>query len=125
MNPTDAMIQTVRRLPPLPSLPPLIPLRRLRPRMTDADLAARLGYPPCAERGALEPGRDAAAPLVDLTFGPVPAPQVARDLISGGFWLSWRRENTRIDVQLKDRDELRALIRNALEAGAVSEPATA
>ena len=125
MNPTDAMIQTVRRLPPLESLPPLMLLRRLRPMMTDADLAARLGYPPCAERGALEPGRDAAAPLVDLTFGPVAAPEVARDLISGGFWLSWRRENTRIDVQLKDRDELRAMIRSALEAGAVSEPATA
>ena len=44
MNATAALIQTVRHLPPVKALPSLNPLRRLGPRMTDAQLAARLGY---------------------------------------------------------------------------------
>ncbi len=44
MNATAALIQTVRHLPPVKALPSFNPLRRLAPRMTDAQLAARRGY---------------------------------------------------------------------------------
>jgi hypothetical protein len=55
-------------------------------------------------------------PLVDLTFGPLPAPEVAHNEIDGGFWLSWRTGNVSIDIHLEDREALCALIRNCLEA---------
>lgn len=61
-------------------------------------------------------------PLVDLTIGPMPAPEVDFDPISKEFWVSWSWAGTRIDVHLRDREELRAMIRSALAAAAESEP---
>ena len=60
-------------------------------------------------------------PLVELTFGPMPAPEVAFDPISKEFWMTWRGPNTRIDVTLTSRDELRALVLAALAAAAESD----
>jgi len=57
-------------------------------------------------------------PLVELTFGPMPAPEVAFDPISKEFWMTWRGPNTRIDVTLTNADELRALVLAALAAAA-------
>jgi hypothetical protein len=57
-------------------------------------------------------------PLLDLTVGPMPAPEVAWNPISGEFWISWINHGSRIDVALADREELRILIRRALEAAA-------
>ena len=59
-------------------------------------------------------------PLVELTFGPMPAPEVAFDPISKEFWMTWRGPNTRIDVTLTNADELRALVQAALAAAAES-----
>lgn len=53
---------------------------------------------------------------MDLTFGPMPAPEVAFDPTSEGFWLTWQADGIHIDVILRDRAELRALVRAALEA---------
>ena len=55
-------------------------------------------------------------PYLSMTFGPMPAPEVAFDPLSKGFWLTWRSENATLDLILRDRDELRALVRAALEA---------
>lgn len=62
--------------------------------------------------------------IVDLTFAHMSAPEVARDPISGEFWLTWRKHGTRIDVVLGDKDELRTLVRNALEAASDPEHET-
>jgi hypothetical protein len=51
------------------------------------------------------------------------APSVVYDEIDGTFWLTWRSENTRIDVTIVGRDEVRELIRSLIEA-AESEHAT-
>jgi hypothetical protein len=61
-------------------------------------------------------------PCVDLTIGPCPAPEVALNPVDGTYWLTFRADDVRVDVTLKDRDELRALIRSALAAAAASEP---
>jgi hypothetical protein len=55
-------------------------------------------------------------PLMDLTMGPLPAPQIHWNPIGEEFWLTWATEGSRIDVKLADREELRTLIRRALEA---------
>jgi hypothetical protein len=57
-------------------------------------------------------------PLLDLTVGPMPAPEVAWNPIDSSFWISWIDHGSRIDVALADREELRILIRRALEAAA-------
>ena len=57
-----------------------------------------------------------AHPLVDLMVGPMSAPEVSWDPISGAFWLCWRGPNTSIDVTLANREELRMMVRAALEA---------
>ena len=62
-------------------------------------------------------------PLLELTIGGMPAPEVAFDPISREFWMTWRWAGMRIDVTLRDREELRDLIRAALAAAAESEPA--
>ncbi len=61
------------------------------------------------------------AATMDLTMGPLPAPQVHFNPISEEFWVSWVEGGTHIDVKLANREELRVLIRNALEAAAESE----
>jgi hypothetical protein len=63
--------------------------------------------------------------MTDLTIGPMPAPEIKYNEISGEFWLTWIWGSIRIDVALKDRDELRAMVRSALEAAAESERETA
>ena len=62
-------------------------------------------------------------PVLDLTFGPMPAPEVTANPVDGTFWLTWTGDN-HIDIKLKDRAELRALVRAALDAAAEPEPAT-
>lgn len=57
-----------------------------------------------------------AVPMFDMTLGPMPAPEVAYNPLNGTFWLSWIRENTRIDVCLKDRAALRELTRSCIAA---------
>ena len=57
-----------------------------------------------------------AHPLLELTLGPMSAPEVSYNPIKGEFWLSWRGPNTSVDVTLANRDELRALIHAAFEA---------
>jgi hypothetical protein len=64
-------------------------------------------------------------PCVDLTIGPCPAPEIAPNPLDGTYWLTFRADNTRVDVTLADRDALRALVRAALDAAAEPEPATA
>jgi hypothetical protein len=59
--------------------------------------------------------------LVDLTLAPRSAPDVVGDPITGGFWLTWRDTHMRIDVLLLDKDALRDLVRNALEAAGKAE----
>lgn len=56
------------------------------------------------------------SPTVDLTFGPLPAPEVAYNPLDGTFWLTWLSGNMRIDVALKDREALRALARSCIAA---------
>jgi hypothetical protein len=46
------------------------------------------------------------------------APEVDYDPITGEFWLTWRAPDTRIDVTLRNREELRAMVCAALEAAA-------
>lgn len=58
--------------------------------------------------------------LADLTLSPRSAPDVVWDPLSGGFWLTWRGD-LRIDVILPDKDALRDLVRNALEAAGKAE----
>ena len=60
-------------------------------------------------------------PLVELTIAGMPAPEVAFNPIEGDFWMTWRWRGMRIDVRLRDREELRDLIRAALAAAAESE----
>jgi hypothetical protein len=57
---------------------------------------------------------------MDLTFGPLPAPDVSYNPISKEFWLTWTAEREHVDVVLTNRDELCALIRKLLEARAES-----
>jgi hypothetical protein len=54
--------------------------------------------------------------LLDLTVGPMSAPEVAWNPISGEYWISWTDAGARIDVKLADREQLRSLVRAALEA---------
>jgi hypothetical protein len=67
---------------------------------------------------------DIACPTVDLTFGPLPAPEVAYNGLDGSFWLSWIWENIRIDVSLKDRAALRALTRSCIAASEAEREAS-
>lgn len=55
-------------------------------------------------------------PLLDLTIGPMSAPEVAWNAISGEYWISWKAPGTRIDVKLTDREQVRSLVRAALAA---------
>lgn len=64
------------------------------------------------------------SPVLDLTFGPMPAPEIGWNEIDGTFWMTWHGDN-HIDIKLKDRDALRVLIRSALDAAAKSEPGIA
>jgi hypothetical protein len=65
--------------------------------------------------------------LLDLTVGPMSAPEVAWNPISGEYWISWTDAGARIDVKLADREQLRSLVRAALAAAAEQdrEPALA
>ena len=60
-------------------------------------------------------------PILDLTFGPMRAPEVTYDPVTKEVWLSWRSPRASIDVKLMGRSELRTLIRSALEAAGDSE----
>ena len=64
------------------------------------------------------------SPCLDLTFGPMRAPEVVFDPITGEFWLMWKTKSAQIDVQLAGRDELRAMIRSCLEAVEVQHEQT-
>ena len=55
-------------------------------------------------------------PLVEVTVGSMPCPEVEYNAASGEFWLTWRSGNIRVDVTIKDRDELRELTRACIEA---------
>jgi len=61
----------------------------------------------------------ASTPLVEVTVGSMPCPEVEYNEASGEFWLTWRSGNTRLDVTLRDRTELRGLIRACIEAAEV------
>lgn len=65
----------------------------------------------------------ATLPLVEVTVGPMLCPEVEYNDASGEFWLTWRSGNTRVDVTITDREELRQLIRACIEA-AETEHAT-
>lgn len=57
-----------------------------------------------------------AVPMFDMTLGPMPAPEVAYNPLSEGFWLTWIVKGIRIDVALKDRAALRELTRACIAA---------
>jgi hypothetical protein len=64
-------------------------------------------------------------PSVDLTFGPLPSPEVAYNPLDHSFWLTWLWENIRIDVSLKDRAALRELTRSCIAASEAEHEAHA
>ena len=53
---------------------------------------------------------------MDLTIGPLRAPEVAYDQTTGGFWLTWTSGRTSLDIVIADVAQLRALVRACLEA---------
>jgi hypothetical protein len=65
------------------------------------------------------------SPTVDLTFGPLPSPEVAFNPLDKTFWLTWISENIRIDVALKDRAALRELTRSCIAASEAEHEAHA
>ena len=54
--------------------------------------------------------------LLDLTVGPMTAPEVAYNPISGEYWISWTDPGARIDVRLANREQVRSLVRASLAA---------
>jgi hypothetical protein len=64
-------------------------------------------------------------PFLDVTYGPLDAPEIAWNPITSAFWMTWRLPSGRIDLKLRDKGALRAMIRSAFEAVVESERQTA